>query len=396
MGRSIVPVAPESLMKASIVIPCYNAEKHVRETIASARAQTIRDIEIICVDDGSTDETLLVLKQLAQEDDRIKVIEHPNGGEGPCRETGRIAATGEWLYFLDADDLMLPNLLSHAIMRGEATEADVVVFRTSELDSQTGETRRFPGCFDTSWLNLGPEERWFAPREHPERIFNSFQNWVHNKLYRASFVEEHRLAFQSLHRNADILFTCRALAEASRIALLDEELHLYRVNNPQSALFTADAWPLDFYVAFLALRSSLELHKTWELYRASFVNWAEEAVAMSLWRARSYESFLSIASTMRIEGLHRLGIDELAGENAYSELRHEQCAAIACMDSAELAFYYFALERRHMQDLETELSYLRRSSDERVAALEGSVSLKVGRAVTALPRAALNALRRHS
>lgn len=381
-------------MKASVIIPCYNAEDYVRGTVESARSQSVRDIEIICVDDGSTDGTLTILKDLARKDSRIKVIERSNGGEGPCRETGRAAARGEWLYFLDCDDIMKPNLLEHAIIRGEISKADVVVFRTSELDSRTGEIRPFPGCFDTSWLCLGKEDCWFSPQEHPARIFNSFQNWIHNKLFRADYVKDHELMFQAVHRNADILFTCRALAEASRIALLDEELHLYRVNNPQSALFTADAWPLDFYTAFLALRSSLEDRNSWSLYQASFVNWAEEAVAMNLWRARSYESFQIIASTMRFEGLHLLGIDELSKKYVYNELRHEQCQAIGRLDAGELAFYYFALERRHMNDIETNLSRLRSETSKHIASLENSASFKVGRAVTSLPRALRDSFKR--
>ena len=97
--------------KASIIIPCYNAEKYLPDTLMSARYQTERDIEIICVDNNSTDATRDILEQAAAEDSRIQVLEEKMPGEGPARQKGFVAATGKWLYFLDADDLMEPQLL---------------------------------------------------------------------------------------------------------------------------------------------------------------------------------------------------------------------------------------------------------------------------------------------
>lgn len=114
--------------KASIIIPCYNAEKYLPDTLMSARYQTERDIEIICVDNNSTDATRDILEQAAAEDSRIQVLEEKTAGEGPARQKGFVAATGKWLYFLDADDLMEPQLLEHAIARGENTDADLVIF----------------------------------------------------------------------------------------------------------------------------------------------------------------------------------------------------------------------------------------------------------------------------
>lgn len=349
--------------KASIIIPCYNAEKYVAQTIESARSQTLRDIEIICVDNNSADRTSAILRELANTDHRINVVSESEPGEGPARDAGRAIATGDWLYFLDSDDIMKPTLLEEAVRKGEQDNADIVIFRTIYLDDKTAEQRACPECFDVSWISrwIDANSRIFSPRDNPERIFNSFQNWVHNKLYRASFVTEHKLAFQHVKRMADILFTCRALAEAQRISLLDKPLHLYRCNNKNSALYTADTSPLDFYNAFLALRRSLEQNKTWFLYHDSFVNWAEEAVAMNIYRAMSFESFSTIIETMKQKGLDQLDIRDFPAEKALAPLRHECCMQIASKSPAEIAFHYFALERRHMNDLETELSHLRSS-----------------------------------
>lgn len=363
---------------ASIIIPCYNASLYISQTIDSACKQTEQDIEIICVDDGSTDDTLSILHKKAEVDSRINVFTQQNAGEGPAREYGRRQAHGRWLYFLDSDDLMEPTLIEKAIAQGEATRADMVIFKTREFDNQTGELRSFYWSFVTDWLQAPkgvPElvgktgiERIvldgmsgvFSPREHPERIFNSFQNWVHNKIFRKSFVDARHLMFQPVHRTADLLFVCRALAEADRIALLDEELHQYRVNNTASALFTSDSYPLDFYEAFCELKDSLEKQGTWTLYRDSFVNWVQEGVAMNLQRARSYEGFMQIVHTMRDEnGLARLGFLQSSRSTAINPDRWDRCYAILHSSTEELLFLYFSLERAEVMRAQTQNSQQR-------------------------------------
>ena len=340
--------------KASIVIPCHNAARFIETTVESACCQTMADFELICVENNSTDNTFALLEALAAEDARIRVISEAEPGEGPARDAGRAAATGEWLYFLDADDLMEPELLEHAIACGEREDADLVIFRTRELDDKTGELRPAWWAFRHDWIG---DEMCFSPAEHPEQLLNSFQNWVHNKLFRASFIAGQNITFQHVHRTADLLFTCRALTEASRIALLDEELHRYRVNNPESALFSSDEWPLDFYEALLALRERLEECGTWELYHDTFVSWAGEAVAMNLQRVNSYEGFCAIVDTMKREGLEKLDLIDWPREKAYDVDRWERIQSIKDDEPAKIAFTYLVYERAYARNADTWISW---------------------------------------
>ena len=413
--------------KASIVIPCYNAERFVRDTVASAQAQTIADIEIICVDDGSTDQTLAVLEELVAGDDRIQVISQENGGEGPARDAGLRAATGEWLYFLDADDLMLPNLLERAISRGEQTEADIVVFRTIMLDDQTAEQYVCDWSFKRDWV----DEDVFCPREHPNHVFNSFQNWVHNKLFRGSFVRKHKLHMQQVHRTADLLFTCRALAEANLIALLDEPLYQYRVNNAESAMATSDSYPLDFYDGFVALKDSLVENQTWNLYHDSFVNWAIEGIAVNLRVTRSYEGFCTIVKKLWQEGFAELDIADFPRSKSDMAYYYDQIRPLV-EGSVEESLFRIAKsfqgeqattatiasnERMNVRRLEGNVARLEEDlkrerdtvakRDRRIAILEAELasaredfhnvtnswSFKIGRAITAVPRGVLHVIR---
>lgn len=394
--------------KASIIIPCYNAEKYLPDTLMSARYQTERDIEIICVDNNSTDATRDILEQAAAEDSRIQVLEEKMPGEGPARQKGFVAATGKWLYFLDADDLMEPQLLEHAIARGENTDADLVIFRTLTLNDVTGEVLPIGCSYMREWL---PEEiDVFDPHEWPKRILNSFQNWVHNKLFRASYVHERNLSFQPLHRTADLLFTCRALTEARRIALLDEYLHRFRINNANSAMATSDRYPLDFYEALIALRDTLKEQGTWELYHDSYISWAAISVIANLEVARSLEGFATIANKMKKGGLQELDLVDADISSLESPWHQQRIQDILHLPLTELVFAHYAdLKIRHdgcedhasrvrmenaklhseIDELNRRIAELEHQVELKETAIEGfehSTSFHVGRCITAPAR----------
>lgn len=98
-------------VRASVVIPVYNAELYLERCLDSVRAQTIRDIEIICVDDGSTDRSAAMLERYARLDPRIRVIRQQNEFAGAARNKGLADARGTFVYFMDSDDYISPLLL---------------------------------------------------------------------------------------------------------------------------------------------------------------------------------------------------------------------------------------------------------------------------------------------
>ena len=93
----------------SVIIPVYNKRKYIETTLRSVLEQSFRDLEVIAVNDGSTDESLVVLNQMAEVDQRVRVIDIPNGGVSNARNVGLACARGQWIQFLDADDLLEPE-----------------------------------------------------------------------------------------------------------------------------------------------------------------------------------------------------------------------------------------------------------------------------------------------
>lgn len=119
-----------AMARVSIVVPIYNVEPFLRECLDSVLAQTFRDLEIICVDDGSTDGSSKILDEYVKKDDRIRVIRQPNAGLSAARNAGMDAAGGTYLYFLDSDDMLPPNALERLHALAEERTLDQILFGT--------------------------------------------------------------------------------------------------------------------------------------------------------------------------------------------------------------------------------------------------------------------------
>ena len=120
--------APE----VSVIIPAYNAEKYLAECLESVGSQTERNLEIIVVDDGSTDGTAAIVAGFAEADPRLRLIRQPNSGPGPARNTAIAAARGRYLAFVDADDLLLPHALEHMLAAARRHDATMVIARMAK------------------------------------------------------------------------------------------------------------------------------------------------------------------------------------------------------------------------------------------------------------------------
>lgn len=112
--------------KISIIIPCYNIENFLCKTIDSVIVQTYTNFEVLLIDDGSTDNTLAICKRYAKRDNRIKFIHKENGGVSSARNAGLDSATGDWIFFLDGDDIILPNALLILLKNAQDNNCEIV------------------------------------------------------------------------------------------------------------------------------------------------------------------------------------------------------------------------------------------------------------------------------
>lgn len=261
----------------SVIIPVYNAQDYIRKCVGSVMAQTLRDIEIICVDDGSPDNSLEILKELQAQDDRIKVISQPNGGAGAARNNGLRNATGEYLSFLDADDFFEPNMLEEAYNCAQEYRADFVVFNSDQYHMDKDAFVEVPWVMRTKDI---PPYMPFSYRQLTDNVFKTFVGWAWDKLYRRSFVLEHDLWFQEQRTTNDMLFVFSALVVAKRIAIVDKVLaHQRRGGGASLSVTREKSWHC-FRDALDALKKRLVAEDIfWELEQ-DYINYA---LHFSLW-----------------------------------------------------------------------------------------------------------------
>jgi glycosyltransferase involved in cell wall biosynthesis len=263
--------------KVSVIIPIYNAEKYLCQCMDSVVSQTLRDIEIICVDDGSADASLSILQTYAAADDRIRILSQENAGAGAARNRGLREAKGEYLSFLDADDFFEPDMLERAWQKAKAKSAQILVFGS---DQYREETDTFASVNWTIRRHALPPYRPMNYRTFTENVFKVFVGWAWDKLFERKFVTEQGLWFQEQRTSNDLLFVFTAIVAADRIEVLDEVLAHQRRDNPDSLSNTRERSWQCFYEALKALRASLRERSLYEELEQDFVNYA---LHFSLW-----------------------------------------------------------------------------------------------------------------
>ena len=260
------------MARVSVVVPVYDIEQHLRQCLDSIAGQTLDDIEIICVDDGSTDASPQILAGYVARDHRFRVITQANAGPGVARNVGLEQATGRFLIFLDSDDWFEPNFLEQMVCRAEQTGADVTICRAVEFDMATGRELPSEWMLKTQYL---PGDL-FSPTDIATHIFQFTYGWPWDKLYRSEFVKRTRLRYPELPNSEDLVFVFQSLALADQLAVMEDVLVHHRVNRRSSVSNSRHKDPEVPYQALELLRTGLERRGLYQRFEQSFLNWAME------------------------------------------------------------------------------------------------------------------------
>lgn len=206
----------------SVIIPVYNAEKYLNRCLESVLKQTFHDFEVICVDDGSKDNSLKILKQIAKQDDRVSVISQKNGGAAAARNRGLQNAKGQWFCFVDADDAVHPMFLDICLHFASLYKTDLVCFRFSRSDG---------GDYPTGYINA--DKIRFKLTDYPLKSAMSKGNFripfsVCTKFYKKSLFENIRFIEGNMYE--DCAHTYAVLKKHPRTIILDQKLYFYTRN----------------------------------------------------------------------------------------------------------------------------------------------------------------------
>lgn len=215
--------------KVSLLIPVYNVQRYLRECMDSALAQTLHDIEVICVNDGSTDASRQILDEYLS-DPRVRVIDKPNSGYGATMNRALAAAQGTYVGILESDDFLEPDALETLYEAAQRTQAEVS-----------------KGDFFLFWSTPTPRDErfgWIRPSEAKEQDPRAFTNVFYRKpslwsaLYERSFLEREHIRFLETPGASfqDASFNFKVWASARRVVLVDRAVVHYRQDNEASSV----------------------------------------------------------------------------------------------------------------------------------------------------------------
>ena len=258
-------------IKVSVILPVYKTEPYLRQCLDSIIQQTLREIEIICINDSSPDNSLSILEEYAAKDHRIKVITQPNGGAGSARNNGMRHARGKYLSILDSDDFFEPTMLEEAYTKAENLSADFVIYRSDQYFTETNEFK--PIRWSLRIKQLPPYEP-FSHRQFTMNVFRVFQGWAWDKLYLRSFIEEHKLQFQEQRTSNDMYFGFSATALAKKIGVIDKILVHYRIDAADSLSKTREKSWQCFYQALCGIRTKLIQDGIFPEFEKDFINYS--------------------------------------------------------------------------------------------------------------------------
>lgn len=262
--------------QVSVIVTAYNAQDYLAHCLDCIRNQTLKNIEIICVDDGSTDQTPEIVDRYAAMDSRVIAVHQKNGGAGAARNHGLRYATGEYLSILDADDFYELNMLETAYRLAAEQKANIAVFRCDLYRETTG---TFAPCSYSIHNNLLPEKSPFTARDVEKDVFKLFVGWAWDKLFRRDFVEKHHLRFQEQRTTNDMLFVFSAMLLAERIVTTQQVLAHHRQAEGTLSVTREKSW-MCFYNALIALRNNMQQWEIYDRFEQDFINYC---LHFSLW-----------------------------------------------------------------------------------------------------------------
>lgn len=285
IDTNVIPAVADEKVKVSVIMPIYNADAFLSHSIESVLSQTLKDIEVICVDDGSTDNSLKIIKEKQVADERIRIVTETNAGPALARNNGMRRARGEYVIFLDADDFFEPTLLESLYNEGVKGDLDIVI---ADYDIYNIRKETFEKVVPSEHEDIFEEGRVTSKSEFPDHIFLSTNGAAWNKLFKRSFITDKNLQFLTdVKLYEDVYFVVTSLSLAERIGKVFEVLLHHRVYSEQSRAKVFHKHFSQVPLVYVRIKEFLMQHGMYAPLSSSFLN---------LTASRCYKMFSLIGS----------------------------------------------------------------------------------------------------
>lgn len=264
-------------IKVSVIIPVYNTEQYLRHCLDSVIKQTFKDIEIIVINDCSTDNSLQIIEQYKQKDNRFVVVNlSKNEGQGKARNIGLETAKGEYVVFVDSDDWIIPEYVE--ILHSEITKNDLDMVSASaylydDLTKKIIDRKRKEAS--ASFLNKIKIERLLVLDK------DGFVVPVWTKIYKKQFLVDNKICFRLDNYHEDNLFVFETIIKTKKIKFIDDRIYFYRSNRENSSMCEINR-KFTYFQLFDELKKTLIKADKYEQYKKVYFQYISIITATRL------------------------------------------------------------------------------------------------------------------
>ena len=262
-------------MKYSVIIPVYNVEKYINRCLKSILSQRYNDLEIILIDNGSTDRSGSICDIYANEDANISVYHIENHGVGSARNFGLSKARGEFIYFVDSDDYLVGNLFAE--FEDKLTpDLDLLVFSYyNSFEQEMTEKNRTKKILPYN----GSYDKYDFSKIFKDLFLSDMLYTVWNKIYRREFLLENNLSFEKYELGEDVRFNLNAYRNVNKVYLSQDSYYVYVIGRKGSAMSSYNPKRLQYQLQELELVDSLL--KDWNIDSSNLDNTVKARILMS-------------------------------------------------------------------------------------------------------------------
>lgn len=306
--KKLIWKEPEPMV--SLVIPVYNSARYLRQCLDSVTGQTYQNLEIVCINDGSVDDSLAILEEYAARDNRIRIFSKENEGKGAAsaRNLGLKNAAGEYIQFLDSDDFFESDMVESLVDKAVDTGSDVVICAGQAFDD---EKQCVTGRLPHPDLYYAPDTEAFSWKDCPEYICEIADNYAWNKLFRRKLLIDHGLSFTPIPISDDQDISMIAPIVAKRVAVVDRALINYRVGTGTSQCDSQTRHPEAAYEGTYSVVNRFKELGIYEDVKQSYLNVAIRLMREYFDRMTELEKAEFLYNKYRSEIFPMLGASDL-------------------------------------------------------------------------------------
>lgn len=277
----------------SIIIPVYNTQNYLGQCLESLFIQTFQNFEIICVDDGSSDNSLEILKKYEKKFKNFKILKQNHQGASEARNLGLEYSKGRYVQFLDSDDYFEPCMLEKLYQKIIDHNCDIAVCSSRKVNNK-GVITESKNPNSPINLNLTPLNKPFNYRDFKNDIFSLLTPVPWNKLFSKEMLIKNNIKFPKLNISEDVAFVNCAVICAQKIVVFNEELINYRFNRPLSMASYRSKYTIDTAKAMIILKEFLIRKDLYGDVENAFIKAFKNHIRweIALCNSKEYETFL--------------------------------------------------------------------------------------------------------